>query len=97
MQPARIGSLPTHLAPSVTISTLCVSDDEPARATWADERLDDLSRSIERINAQGADTSRRFVSLEARIGVLQRTMIQVGSAMTVAILATLLSVILPRA
>ncbi|MGH2954564.1 MAG: hypothetical protein ACRDK9_11235 [Solirubrobacterales bacterium] len=99
---------------------------ERARATWTDERLDDLSRRVDdgfnrvdedlramraelsaridaqgaelgaRIDAQGAESSRRFDRLDVRIDALQRMMIQVGGAMTVAILATLLSVVATR-
>ena len=89
---------------------------ERARATWTDERLDDLGRRVEggfnrldqdlrslrtelssRIDAQGAASSQRFDRLAGRIDALQRTMIQVGGGMTVAILATLVSVIATRA
>lgn len=89
---------------------------DPARATWTDERLDDLSRSVdrgfertdtdiralsERIDRQAADLGARIDrvadELGTRIDALQRVMIQMGSTMTIAILATLLSVILTRA
>ncbi|MGH2954562.1 MAG: hypothetical protein ACRDK9_11225 [Solirubrobacterales bacterium] len=89
---------------------------ERARATWTDERLDDLSRRVDdgfnrvdedlramrtelsaRIDAQGVEFSRRFDRLDARIDALQRMMIQVGGGMTVAILATLISVLATRA
>lgn len=81
---------------------------ERARATWTDERLDDLSRRVDdgfnrvdedlralrtelgaRIGAQGVELSRRF-------DALQRTMIQLAGGITVAILATLVSVIATR-
>jgi hypothetical protein len=93
---------------------------ERARATWTDERLDDLSRRVDdgfnrvdedlramrtelsaRIDAQGAELGTRIdaqgAELSARIDALQRTMIQVAGGMTVAILATLVSVLATRA
>lgn len=93
---------------------------ERARATWTDERLDDLARRVDdgfnrvdedlralrtelssRIDAQGAELAARIdaqgTGLNARIDALQRTMIQVGGAMTIAILATLVSVLATRA
>jgi hypothetical protein len=77
---------------------------ERARATWTDERLDDLGRRVEggfdrldqdlravngRIDAQGAE-------LGARIDALQRTMIQIGAVTGGGIFATLASVIVTR-
>ena len=77
---------------------------ERARATWTDERLDDLARRVDdgfhrveerlraldaRIDAQGTEVSRR-------IDGLQRTMIQIGGGTIVAVLATLASVIATR-
>jgi hypothetical protein len=74
---------------------------EGARATWTDERLDDLSRRVDdgfnrvderlrgldaRIDAQGMEVSRR-------IDGLQRTTIQVGGGTIVTALATLATVI----
>lgn len=55
---------------------------ERARTTWTDERLDGLSRRVD----DGFN----------RVDSLQRLMIQMGGATTVAILATLLSVIATR-
>jgi hypothetical protein len=89
---------------------------ERARATWTDERLDDLLRRVDdgfrradedlralrhdlnagleqvdaRIDAQGAEVSRR-------IDGLQRIMIQFGGGLTLAVLTTLVSVIATRA
>lgn len=87
-----------------------------ARATWTDERLDDLSRRVEdgfrrvdsrfdslearmdaRFEAQNAELSRRIDAQGSRIDSLQRTMIQVGAAQTVAIIGTLVTVVLTRA
>jgi hypothetical protein len=78
---------------------------ERARATWTDERLDDLARRVddgfnrvdEDLRSLRTELSGRIGGLEGRIDALQRTMIQVGGGMTVAILATLVSVVLTRA
>ena len=74
---------------------------ERARATWTDERLDDLSRRVDvgfermdrgferldrRIDAQAAE-------LGARIDALQRTMIQVGGGVIASILVTIVTLI----
>jgi hypothetical protein len=82
---------------------------ERARATWTDERLDDLSRRVddgfnrlgEDLRQQRTETNARFDALEARLGSridgLQRTMIQMGGGTIVAVLATLASVLATRA
>ena len=78
---------------------------ERARATWTDERLDDLSRRVEDgfnrvdedLRSLRVELSGSTDGLEARLAALQRTMIQVGGGMTAAILATLVTVILTRA
>jgi hypothetical protein len=78
---------------------------ERARVTWTDERLDDLSRRVEdgfnRVDRDLHELSRRIDLFEARIDArfdsLQRTMIQFGGGMTLAILATLVSVVATRA
>ena len=87
---------------------------ERARATWTDERLDDLVRNVERrfdgvdarfdrIDARFDHLEARFDHLEARFDAvngrfdaLQRMMIQFSGATTIAILATLVSVIVTR-
>jgi hypothetical protein len=70
------------------------------------ERIDNDLRVLRtdlgaRIDAQGAELSSRIdaqgAELGARIDALQRAMIQMGSAMTLGILATLVSVVLTRA
>jgi hypothetical protein len=67
---------------------------ERVRATWTDEPLDDLSRRVDDgFNRVDADLR----SLDARIDGLQRTVIQIGGATTVAFLATLASVLATRA
>jgi hypothetical protein len=89
---------------------------ERARATWTDERLDDLARRVDRgfervdrelvtlggrVEAQGAELSHRIDALsdriDARIDALQRTMIQVGGGLVVAMLATLVTLIATQA
>jgi hypothetical protein len=78
---------------------------ERARATWTDERLDDLShRMDDGFNRVDADLrslrtqmESRFESLETRIeghiDALQRTMIQLTGGMLAASLATLATVL----
>jgi Glyoxalase/Bleomycin resistance protein/Dioxygenase superfamily len=78
---------------------------ERARATWTDERLDDLSKRVDdgfnrldaRIDAQAIELARRMDALEGRLGSridgLQRTMIQIGGATIATVLATLATVI----
>lgn len=74
---------------------------ERSGSTWTDERLDDLSRRVDtgfnrvdqELRSLGDRIDRRADSLDARFDALQRTMLQVGGGMTVAILATLASVI----
>lgn len=57
---------------------------ESVRATWTDERLDDLSRRMDN-GFDRVDADLR--SLRAEMGAMQRTMIQVAIAMTAAFLA----------
>jgi hypothetical protein len=78
---------------------------ERARATWTDERLDDLSKRVDngfkrldaRIDAQAIELSRRMDAVEGRLGSridrVQRTMIQIGGATIATVLATLATVI----
>jgi hypothetical protein len=72
-----------------------------ARGNELRERIDTQGDELrERIDAEGRVLGARIDAqgsvLGARIDALQRTMIQLGGAMTVAILATLLSVIATR-
>jgi hypothetical protein len=80
---------------------------ERARATWTDERLDDLVRNVERrfdgvdarfdrIDARFDHLEARFDAMNGRFDALQRMMIQFSGATTIAILATLVSVIVTR-
>jgi len=92
---------------------------ERARATWTDERLDDLSKSVDRVDVTlrelRTEMSARFDGLEGRLGgridgvegrlgslegrlgaridALNRSMLQVGGAIVVTVLATMASVI----
>ena len=74
---------------------------EGARATWTDERLDDLSKSVDRVDADlrqlRTEMNGRLDALEGRLGGrmdgLQRTLIQVGGATIATVLATLATVI----
>ena len=77
---------------------------ERARGTWTDERLDDLSSRVEtgfvRLDAEmralRTDLGARIDRLQVSIDALQRLMIQFAGGMTLAIIATLLSVIATR-
>jgi hypothetical protein len=78
---------------------------ERARATWTDERLDDLSRRVdegfkrvdEDLRALRTDLSARIdaqgTGLNARIDALQRTMIQVGGGIVAANLGVIVTLI----
>ncbi|MGH2962909.1 MAG: hypothetical protein ACRDL3_12065 [Solirubrobacterales bacterium] len=78
---------------------------ERARATWTDERLDDLSNRVDEgfnrldqdLRQQRVEINARFDALEARLGGridgVQRTMIQVGGATIVTVLATLVTIV----
>jgi hypothetical protein len=78
---------------------------ERARATWTDERLDDLSRRVDdgfnRVDQDlrqlHTEMNARFDAVEARLGAridgLQRSMLQVGGGIVAAVLATVVSVI----
>lgn len=80
---------------------------ERARATWTDERLDDLVRNVERrfdgvdarldrIDGRFDHLEARFDAMNGRFDALQRMMIQFSGATTIAILATLVSIIVTR-
>jgi len=63
---------------------------ERARATWTDERLDDLARRMDDgFNRMDADLR----AVNARIDALQRTMVQVGGRMIAAFVAGFLGLI----
>jgi hypothetical protein len=66
---------------------------ERARATWTDERLDDLSRRMDngfnRVDKDLRDLSQRF-------DALQRLMVQIFGGMTLGFLATIVTVLLTR-
>jgi hypothetical protein len=67
---------------------------ERVRATWTDERLDDLARRVDD-GFNRVDGDLREIRTE--MSGLQRTMIQIGGATLVAFLATIASVIATRA
>jgi hypothetical protein len=70
---------------------------ERARATWTDERLDDLARRVDHgFNRVDGDLRQLRTEMNARFDGLQRTIIQVGGGGIVAILATLASVLATR-
>lgn len=82
---------------------------ERARATWTDERLDDLSRRIDSgfnrvdqdLRSLRTDLSGRIdaqgAELGARIDALQRTMLQAGGGIIAAILVAIVSLIATQA
>jgi hypothetical protein len=71
---------------------------EGARATWTDERLDDLARRVDS-GFQRTDAELRTLRLElgARIDGLQRTMLQVGGGTIATIIAASLGLIVTGA
>ncbi|HEY6775634.1 MAG TPA: hypothetical protein VI122_03915 [Thermoleophilaceae bacterium] len=63
---------------------------ERARATWTDERLDDLARRMDDgFNRVDADLR----AVNARIDARQRTLVQVGGGMIAAFVAGFLGLI----
>ena len=78
---------------------------ERARATWTDERLDDLARRMdsgfnrvdEDLRSLRGDLGARIDRVDARLDALQRTILQVGGGTIAAILAAALSVIATQA
>jgi hypothetical protein len=76
-------------------------DVERARATWTDERLDDLARRVDdgfnRVDAElralRAEMSGLRTELNGRIDALQRTMILVAGAMMATFVAGFLGLI----
>jgi hypothetical protein len=77
---------------------------ERTRATWTDERLDDLSRRVddgfnrvdEDLRSLRTELGTRFEGVDRRFDALQRTLVQVGGGMIAATLATLVSVIVTQ-
>jgi DNA anti-recombination protein RmuC len=67
---------------------------ETMRATWTDERLDDLSKRVDdlghRMDAGFARVDSRLEKLDERLDAMQRSMIQAGMGMTAAIVAALI-------
>lgn len=60
------------------------------RQSWTDERLDDLSQRMDNGFARvGADLR----ALSSRFDALQRTMLQVGAAMIVALIGVMATVV----
>ena len=74
---------------------------EGARATWTDERLDDLSKSVDRVDQDlrqlRTEISARFDAVNARFDALHRLIVQASGGLMIAVLATLLSVLVTRA
>jgi hypothetical protein len=78
---------------------------EGARATWTDERLNDLSRRVDdgfnRVDADlrqfRTEINARFDGVNARFDALHRLIVQTSGGMIIAVLATLASVVITRA
>jgi hypothetical protein len=69
-----------------------------ALSSGIDGRIDALSSGVDgRIDALGARLDTRIVAIDRRLDALQRTMLQLGGGMLLAILATLVSVLATRA
>lgn len=74
---------------------------ERARATWTDERLDDLARRMDQgfaridadLRALNIELSARIDAQGARIDALQRTMLQVGGGIIASIFVAVISLI----
>jgi tetrahydromethanopterin S-methyltransferase subunit G len=68
---------------------------ETMRATWTDERLDDLSRRVDtgfnRVDTRLDKLDARLDNLDARLDGIQRTMIQTSAGMTAAIVGALIA------
>jgi hypothetical protein len=70
---------------------------ERARATWTDERLDDLSRRMDdgfrRVDEDLRSLRAEISGINGRMDSLQRTMIQVAAGMMATFLAGFLGLI----
>ena len=67
---------------------------ERTRATWTDERLDDLARRVDSgFNRVDEDLRSLRTELGTRIDALQRTMLQVGGATIATVLAATIGMI----
>ena len=86
---------------SCEIGRSIVDAMERARPTWTDERLDDLSKSVDRVDADlrhlRAEMSVRFDAVNSRFDALHRLIVQTSGGMIIAVLATLVSVLVTRA
>lgn len=70
---------------------------ERTRATWTDERLDDLSRRLDDGFKRGDDDLRELRSdVNNRFDALQRLIVQIGGGMIATTLLTLISVLATR-
>lgn len=70
---------------------------EAMREAWTDERLDDLSRRVDRgfdrVDADLRALNGRFDALQQTLTALQRTMLQVGVGLVGALLAVMVTVV----
>ena len=85
----------------VTHGGLSSPSVERARATWTDERLDDLSKSVDRVDNDlrqlRTEMNARFDGVNARFDALHRLIVQSSGGLMIAVLATLVSVVVTRA
>ena len=85
---------------------------ESGRATWTDERLDDLAHRIDdgfdrvdrylrslraELHSTRDELSRRIDTIGLKLDGLQRILVQFGGGLTLAVLATFVSVLATRA
>jgi hypothetical protein len=71
----------------MTASWVTLATMEPARATWTDERLDDLARRVDDgFSRLDEDMRSLRTEVTARIDGLQRTMLQLGGGLIAAYL-----------
>jgi hypothetical protein len=70
---------------------------ERARATWTDERLDDLARRIDGgFNRIDGDLRELRSEMNARFDALHRLMIQVSGGLLIGVVGTVVSVLATR-
>jgi hypothetical protein len=65
-----------------------------ARAAWTDERLDDPSNSVDRVDQ---DLRQLRSEMNGRFDALHRLIVQASGGLMIAVVATLLSVVVTRA
>lgn len=70
---------------------------EQARPVWTDERLDDLSRSVDRgFDRTDADLRALRTDMADRFDSLHRLIIQVGGGMFASVLVAIIGIVVTR-